>query len=678
MGEDYTAQDLQVLEGLDAVRKRPGMYIGSTDSKGLTHCVWELVDNAVDEALAGFGDKIQVTLHADNSIEISDQGRGIPVDIEPTTGLSGVVLVLTRLHAGAKFGGAGYRISGGLHGVGLAVVNALAQRLDVTVTRDGKETKISFKHGEPGIYKNNKFVPTTKPVTKKAAATKKTGTTIRFWPDPKLFTPEAVINPETIGSRLQQTSYLIPGLTLILENRHTGQTPPTQTKFVSTGGLIDMVATQAGNTTLSKPIEISGDTTFKEIVPHTDPDTGETETVELERPLHINIALVWNNSYEPNIQGFVNVVATPKGGTHIQGFERGVTRGVQKSLTQLKLLKTGEETPTKDDIFEGLHAAVSVVLPEPQFEGQTKETLGTPQITNLVATLVEQFLIDWATKPKNQRQIKTSYQKIVTAARNRRDLRNKRDLLRRKTALQTASLPTKLKDCRDVGTPEAELLIVEGDSAMGTGLAARNSQHQALLPLRGKILNVLRSTEKAMLDNAECAAVISAIGAGVGTNFNLADLRYNKIIILCDADVDGSHIRSLLLTLFWKYLRPLIEHGHIYAAVPPLYRLQTQKTKENIYCFTDQDRTEKEQQLKTAGIKLSDNVQRFKGLGEMNADQLAETTLDPSTRMLRRITLKDAEKTAQLFEDLMGNNPKTRRDYISENSNLFDHKKLDI
>ena len=668
----YTASSLQALEGLDPVRKRPAMYIGSTDSRGLTHCVFEIFDNAVDEAIAGHCHKITVTSHADGSVSVGDDGRGIPADVEPTSGLPGVVLVMTKLHAGGKFGGDGYKVSGGLHGVGASVVNALSERVEVEVDRDGLTWGIHFQYGVAGRFEpSGKFKPGTGMTKLGKVAGKKTGTRVRFWPDFKIFLPEAVIEWDRVCQRLNQTAYLVPQLEVQFQDETSGESQV----WKHAGGVGDMLDELDSQPVVAGPLRISGTSTYTELTQVIEGDGLVAKN--LERELQVDIALKWSKAYEYTLRSFVNVVETPKGGTHVAGLERAVTKAISQTLSGTKLLKA-DETPAKEDILEGLCVAVSVRMPEPQFEGQTKEVLGTAVVAKLVEQMVADQLGVFLASSKNKTAVRGLLEKVAEAAKARKAAKQQRELVRRKSALESSSLPTKLKDCRSHDLERSELLIIEGDSAGGTVAAARDSEFQAYLPIRGKILNVFRASERKMLDNAECQALISAIGAGSGRSFDVEKARYSKLVVLADADVDGAHIRCLLLTLCWRYMRPLLEAGRVYAAVPPLYRITLKGSGEHIYCYSEADKTRTLAQLESDGRAWRDDIQRYKGLGEMDADQLAETTLDPASRRLRRVTVADAASAEKLFEVLMGDDVAERREFIVEQSNGFDRERLDV
>ncbi len=682
--ESYSARHLSVLEGLEAVRKRPGMYIGSTDTRGLMHCVWEIIDNAVDEALGGFGDQIDVELFPDGSIQISDFGRGVPVDIEPKTGLTGVEVVFTKLHAGGKFGGGSYASSGGLHGVGASVVNALSARLDVEVDRGGKTHAMSFKKGEPGIFDGPGPDAKFKPFIKKSelkvvgkTAKKVSGTRVRFWPDRQIFDASAKLSLPDLEARLRQTAFLVPGLTLSAKDGKG-----KKIEFSFEGGLAEFVNFLAKDAELIPVKRISASDTFTETVPVLDPKTGSMEPREVERTCKVEVAMRWGTGYETDVRSFVNIISTNKGGSHLSGFEQGILKSFRSAIeANARRLKATGLKLEKDDILTGLTAAISVSFPEPQFEGQTKETLGTPAIkgivTNAVTKYLDQFLAGKirGTKAEAEKLL----ERVVSEAKARISARDVKDTQRRKNALESSTLPAKLVDCRASGTEGSELFIVEGDSALGTAKLARDSAFQALLPIRGKILNVQKASISDMLSNAECASIIQVLGAGSGRTFELEAARYEKIILMSDADVDGAHIRTLLLTLFFRYMRPLVEAGRVFAAVPPLHRVivGTGKNKETIYTYSQQELTELLKKLEKANKTYEQPIQRYKGLGEMDADQLAETTMNPEKRMLRRINVKDAEAADEVFELLMGNEVAPRRDFIVDSADEFDRERID-
>ena len=670
--DSYTAKDLAVLEGLDAVRKRPGMYIGSTDSRGLMHCLWEIIDNSVDESLAGHCKKIEINLESDGSVEVHDDGRGIPVDKEPKTGLTGVEVVLTKLHAGGKFGGGSYAASGGLHGVGASVVNALAERLDAEVDRNGKIYWMSFKRGVAGVFEGEgpkaEFTPQSGLRTIGKVSAKVTGTRIKWWADRQIFLKEASLDIEEIYARARQTSFLVPGLTLIVNDNRT-KSATTQT-FYHKGGISEFCEFLQPDEPVGEVIRIYGTGHYQETVPVLD-DKGHMVSTEVERDMEVDIAMKWGNGFDATIQSFVNIISTPKGGTHVLGFDRAITKAFNEALRASGTLKKNEIDVIKDDIMEGLTAVITVRMSEPQFEGQTKEVLGTAAATRIVSAVVADKLKEFfnTTRRIDKANGRLIMDKVAAASRTRISARTHKDLQRRKNALESSALPTKLSDCRSEDVTRTELLIVEGDSALGTTKAARNSEFQAILPIRGKILNVQKASLSQMLDNSECASIIQVIGAGSGKSFELADARYGRIILMSDADVDGAHIRCLLLTLLYRYMKPMIDDGRVFAAIPPLHRIELMgsggKKGEYIYTYSDDEMKKLTADFKKAGKKWKEPIQRYKGLGEMDADQLRETTMDPAARTLRRITIKDAAAAEAMFELLMGNDVAPRKEFIS-------------
>jgi len=681
--DGYTARHLTVLEGLEAVRKRPGMYIGSTDGRGMMHCLWEIIDNGVDEALGGHCTNLDVVLHPDGSAEVRDNGRGIPVDVEPKTGLTGVELVMTRLHAGGKFGGGSYTASGGLHGVGASVVNALAVRLDVSVEREGHEWAASFRRGVPGefagpgpaaAFKQRKGLTQVRRVAKKV-----TGTRIRFWPDPQVFVRDAQWSLEALAQRARQTAYLVPGLTIrIVDERPTAG--PHEEVFRFDGGIAEFCSELATGEPVTDVVRLAGSGSFTETVPVLD-EQGHMVPTEVDRELLVDVALRWTSGYDAVSRSFVNVIATPKGGTHVTGFERALVRSLNEQLRAVRRLKNGDEPVTKDDVLEGLAAVVAVRLPEPQFEGQTKEVLGTPAASRIVAQVVgEQLRAYFSGRGKTKQQARAVLEKVAAAAKTRIAAREHRDNQRRKSALAASTLPAKLVDCRSADD-RSELFIVEGDSALGTAKLARDSEFQALLPIRGKILNVQKASLSDMLKNTECAAIIQVIGAGSGASFALDDARYQRVIILSDADVDGAHIRTLLLTLFHRYLHPMLAAGRVFAAVPPLHRIELTNPRKGQqkynYTYSDGEMRRILLELERKGQRWKEPVQRYKGLGEMDASQLAETTMDPRHRMLRRIRVEDAAAASSTFNLLMGSDVGPRRDFIVSGAAELDASRID-
>lgn len=689
-GSNYTARHLLVLEGLEAVRKRPGMYIGSTDSRGLLHCLWEIIDNSVDEALGGYCDHIEVILHEDGSVEVKDNGRGIPVDVEPKTGLSGIEVVMTKLHAGGKFGGGSYAASGGLHGVGASVVNALSARLDVEVDRNSATHSISFRRGVPGMFTeqgpDSPFDPANGLRKGKRVPKTRTGTRVRYWADRQIFLKDAKLSLDTLHQRARQTAFLVPGLTIVVrDERSLGESEGNGTveeTFRFDGGISEFCEYLAQDKAVCDVLRLTGQGIFKETVPVLD-DRGHMTPTEVTRELGVDVALRWGTGYDTNVKSFVNIIATPKGGTHVSGFERSLTKTVNEALRSAKMLRVAEDDVVKDDALEGLTAVVTVRLAEPQFEGQTKEVLGTSAANRIVANVIAKELKEFLTSTKRdaRAQARAVLEKAVAAARTRIAARQHKEAQRRKTALETSSLPAKLADCRSDDVERSELFIVEGDSALGTAKLARNSEFQALLPIRGKILNVQKASVSDMLKNAECGAIIQVIGAGSGRTFDIDTARYGKIVLLVDADVDGAHIRILLLTLFQRYMRPMVEAGRVFAAVPPLHRIELVQPKRGqdkyIYTYSDNELRETLLEFQRKNIRFKDSIQRYKGLGEMDADQLAETTMDPRHRTLRRINIGDLESSEQVFDLLMGNEVAPRKEFITSSAATLDRSRID-
>ena len=688
---EYSAHHLQVLEGLEAVRKRPGMYIGSNGSPGLMHCLWEIIDNSVDEAVAGNGSKIDILLHADGSVEVHDRGRGIPVDVEPRTGLTGVEVVFTKLHAGGKFGGGSYAASGGLHGVGASVVNALSERLDVEVDRGGKTYAMSFHRGEPGLFADDGEKRPDAPFTpfrEKSdlrivgkAPRGSSGTRIRYWADRQIFTKDAAFQLGDLETRARQTAFLVPGLEIVVRDERADE--PVETTYHYDGGISEFVDFLASDPPVTDTWRIQGEGTFRETVPVLQAD-GHMVATEVERVCAVDIALRWGTGYETTTRSFVNIISTPKGGTHQQGFEQELLKVLRAQVDQnARRLKVGNDKLEKDDVLAGLTAVLTVNVPEPQFEGQTKEVLGTPAVKQIVAQVVRKDLQArfTSTKRDDKSQATQLLDKIVAEMKARVSARAHKETQRRKTALESSTLPTKLVDCRTNEVERSELFIVEGDSALGTAKNARNSEFQALLPIRGKILNVQKASIGDMLSNTECASIIQVIGAGSGRSFDIDAARYGKVILMSDADVDGAHIRTLLLTLFFRYMRPLIEHGRVFAAVPPLHRVVVMnpgsKPNETIYTYSEQEMHALLAKLRKAGKRWQEPIQRYKGLGEMDAEQLANTTMDRSGRLLRRVRMEDAEAAGRVFELLMGNEVAPRREFIIDSSDRLSRESID-
>ena len=655
------------------------------------HCLWEIIDNSVDEALAGHGTSIEIQLHKDGSVEVRDKARGVPVDIEPKTGLSGVEVVFTKLHAGGKFGSGSYAASGGLHGVGASVVNALSERLDVEVDRDGKTYAMSFRRGEPGTFDDaggiaptNKFSPfeessVLREIGKVAKGV--TGTRVRYWADPQIFVKDANFVVDELLGRARQTAFLVPGLGLKITDERPQEPEVHQFKF--DGGLVEFADYLAKDAALTSTWRLSGSGSFTETVPVLN-ESGNMESRDVERKCEVEVAIRWGIGYETEVKSFVNIISTPKGGTHLAGFDQAVLKALRTQIDlNSRKLKLGNDKVEKEDAFAGMTAVVAVRLAEPQFEGQTKEILGTPAVKNIVANIVAEALSERLTSSKRDDKAQSALllEKVVSEMKSRISARTHKETQRRKNALESSSLPTKLVDCRTQETEVSELFIVEGDSALGTAKLARNSEFQALLPIRGKILNVQKASVSDMLSNTECASIIQVIGAGSGRSFDLDSARYGKIILMSDADVDGAHIRTLLLTLFFRYMRPLVEAGRVFAAVPPLHRVMVinhgSKPNEAIYTYSQAELETLLAKLKASGKRYQEPIQRYKGLGEMDADQLAETTMDREHRVLRRVTVEDADAVEQVFELLMGNEVAPRRDFIINSADDFDTERID-
>lgn len=685
---DYSARHLSILEGLEAVRKRPGMYIGSTDGRGLMHCLWEIIDNSVDEALDGHCSQITVQLHIDGSASVTDNGRGIPIDRELRTGLTGVELIFTKLHAGGKFGGSGYAATGGLHGVGASVVNALSERLDAEIRREGAIWSMSFHRGEPGLFDDAKnkspqsefraFETSSELVRSGKITKKETGTSVRFWPDSQIFT-ETDWDIESLRSRLRQTAFLVPGLRLELVLTDT-----SVEDFQFDGGISDFAEYISPDAMFAGLFRITDRSNYRETVPVLNEETGSLVSTDVERDCEVNIAMRWGSGYETTVKSFVNIIATPKGGTHLTGFEQGLVKVFRGYIdSNARKFKLGTTKIEKEDILAGLTAIVTVRISEPQFEGQTKEILGTPPVRAIAANAISDWFatLSKSTKKDDKIQLQLLVEKIVNEAKARISARSMKETQRRKNALESSSLPNKLVDCRSSESVGSELFIVEGDSALGTAKLARDSEFQALLPIRGKILNVQKSSIADMLNNVECAAITQVIGGGSGRSFDMSSVRYEKIILMSDADVDGAHIRTLLLTLFFRYMRPLVEAGRVYAAVPPLHRVVIQnpgsKQNEILYTYSQAELNNLLEQIEKSGRSYQQPLQRYKGLGEMDADQLAETTMNPEFRSLRRITASDAAAAENVFELLMGSEVAPRREFIIDSADGFERERID-
>lgn len=621
---DYGANQIQILEGLEAVRKRPGMYIGSTSARGLHHLVYEVVDNSIDEALAGYCTHIEVTIHKDNSITVTDNGRGIPVDMHES-GKPAVEVVLTVLHAGGKFGGSGYKVSGGLHGVGVSVVNALSTNMEVKVKRDGKIHEITFEKG------------VTKEPLKVVGQTDETGTLVHFVPDAEIF-DETVYDYDTLRHRLRELSFLNRGITIILTDERPEEV--RQETFYFEGGISSFVEHLNRNKEIinPEPVYFNG--------------TKDTTVVE--------IALQYNTSYSENIYSFVNNINTEEGGTHLAGFKSALTRAANDFARRQGIIKNNEDNLVGEDIREGLTCVISIKLREPQFEGQTKTKLGNSEVRGIVDSIVSEGLSEYF--EENPVISKKIIEKSIMASRAREAARKARELTRRKNALEVSSLPGKLADCSVKDPEQAEIYLVEGDSAGGSAKQGRDRRFQAILPLRGKILNVEKARLDKILNNEEIRTMITAFGSGIGSEFDITKRRYGKIIIMTDADVDGAHIRTLLLTFFYRYMRPLIENGHVYIAQPPLYQIR--KGRSHWYTYSDEELAQKLDEIGRDGI----TVQRYKGLGEMNPEQLWETTMDPENRMLKQVNIDNAAEADYIFSMLMGEDVGPRREFIEENA----------
>lgn len=629
----YDADEIQVLEGLEAVRKRPGMYIGSTSAKGLHHLVWEVVDNSIDEALAGFCDQIDVTIHEDNSITVVDNGRGIPVSEQAKMKKSALEVVMTVLHAGGKFGGGGYKVSGGLHGVGISVVNALSSKVVVTVKRDGHVYRQEYQRGVPQYD------------VKVIGDTEETGTTTTFYPDHEIFTETTEYDYNTLLTRIRELAFLNKGIGLRITDERTG----VSNSFHYEGGIKEYVQYLNNKREVlhEQPIYVEG----------------QRESIQVE------VALQYNDSYAENIYSFANNINTHEGGTHESGFKSALTRVINDYARKTGIIKDNNSNLTGDDVREGLTAIISVKIPEPQFEGQTKTKLGNSEVRGVVESLfaekLQEFLIE---NPSTARRI---LDKALQASRAREAARKAREMTRRKSVLEVSSLPGKLADCSSKDASISELYIVEGDSAGGSAKQGRDRHFQAILPLRGKILNVEKARLDRILSNAEIRAIITALGTGIGDDFDIEKARYHKVIIMTDADVDGAHIRTLLLTFFYRYMRKIIEAGYVYIAQPPLFKVERNKTIR--YAGSE---AERDAIIREFGENVKVNVQRYKGLGEMNATQLWETTMDPESRTMLQVSIGDAMLADTMFDTLMGDNVEPRRDFIQENARYV--KNLDV
>ncbi|MGH3771008.1 MAG: DNA topoisomerase (ATP-hydrolyzing) subunit B [Pseudonocardiaceae bacterium] len=640
---EYNAESITVLEGLEAVRKRPGMYIGSTGERGLHQLVWELIDNAVDEALAGHCDRFTLTILADGGLRVVDNGRGIPVDIHPKLKRPGVEVALTVLHAGGKFDGKAYAVSGGLHGVGVSVVNALSTRLDVEIKQKGYVWRQTYKYAVPGPLE-------------KGEPTRETGTSVTFWPDPSIL-ETTNFNTEMVARRVQEMAFLNKGLTITLRDERIpegngedagGQSARLKEQtFHYPDGLEDFV----------KHINNSKDPIHRKVIGF----EATSDSMEIE------VAMQWNAGYTESVYTFANTINTHEGGTHEEGFRSALTTVVNRYAREKKLLKEKDPALTGDDVREGLAAIVSVKLREPQFEGQTKTKLGNTEVKSFVQRTCNEWLIDWL--ERNPTEAKTILSKAISSSQARLAARRARELVRRKSAGDLGGLPGKLSDCRSTDPSRSEVFIVEGDSAGGSAKSGRDSLYQAILPIRGKIINVEKARLDRVLKNTEVQALITALGTGIHDEFDLAKLRYHKVVLMADADVDGQHIRTLLLTLLFRFMRPLVEHGHVFLAQPPLYKIKWPRVEAQ-YAYSDRERDGLIEEGIAQGRKLpkDDAIQRYKGLGEMSAKELWETTMDPTNRVLLQVTLDDAATADELFSVLMGEDVESRRSFITRNA----------
>ncbi|WP_055476359.1 DNA topoisomerase (ATP-hydrolyzing) subunit B [Gordonia sp. HS-NH1] len=663
---EYGADSINILEGLEAVRKRPGMYIGSTGERGLHHLIWEVVDNSVDEAMAGFASRVDVTLLADGGVQVVDDGRGIPTGMH-RTGVPTVEVVMTQLHAGGKFDSDAYAVSGGLHGVGISVVNALSTKVELEIQNDGFHWEQTYNYAKPGALE-------------KGSPTRKTGTTVRFWPDPEIFTETTRFNAETVARRLQEMAFLNKGLTITLtdqrpqaieapgdadgdeestlteaaeeiksaEEKAAAAAKPKTRTYHYPDGLVDYI----------KHLNRTKQSIHTTVIGYTGQGTGH----------EVEVAMQWNATYSESVHTFANTINTHEGGTHEEGFRAALTLTVNKYAVEKKFIKDKKEDRLSgDDIREGLAAVISVKVGDPQFEGQTKTKLGNTEVKGFVQRVCSEHLGHWL--EANPAEAKTIIKKIVESQRARMAARNARDLVRRKTATDIGGLPGKLADCRSNDPGKCEVYIVEGDSAGGSAKSGRDSMYQAILPLRGKIINVEKARIDRVLKNTEVQSIITAFGTGIHDEFDISKLRYHKIVLMADADVDGQHISTLLLTLLFRFMRPLIEHGHVYLAMPPLYKLKWQKSAPE-FAYSDRERDGLLEAGRAAGKKINteDGIQRYKGLGEMNAKELWETTMDPAVRVLRQVTLDDAAAADELFSILMGEDVAARRSFIARNA----------
>ena len=655
--QTYGAESITVLEGLEAVRKRPGMYIGSTGERGLHHLIWEVVDNSVDEAMAGYATRVDVTLLADGGVEVVDDGRGIPTSMH-AQGIPTIEVVMTQLHAGGKFDSESYAVSGGLHGVGISVVNALSTRLQAEIDYDGHHWSQEYKDAKPG-----KLI--------QGESTKRTGTTIRFWPDPNIF-ETTFFNFETVSRRLQEMAFLNKGLTITLTDERVAESEVTEEVVSETAEAPKHAdeAAAAEHKVKTRTYHYPGG--LEDFVKHINrtkqPIHNTVVAFTGKGPGHeLEVAMQWNSGYSESVHTFANTINTHEGGTHEEGFRAALTTVVNKYAKDKKLLKEKDGNLTGDDIREGLAAIVSVKVGEPQFEGQTKTKLGNTEVKSFVQRTCNEHLAHWF--EANPADAKTIVNKAVSSAQARVAARKARELVRRKSATDLGGLPGKLADCRSKDPTKSEIYIVEGDSAGGSAKSGRDSMYQAILPLRGKIINVEKARIDRVLKNNEVQSIITAFGTGIHDEFDIAKLRYHKIVLMAYADFDGQHISTLLLTLLFRFMRPLVEHGHVFLAQPPLYKLKWQRSDPE-FAYSDRERDGLLEAGLAAGKKINkdDGVQRYKGLGEMNAKELWETTMDPAVRVLRLVTLDDAAAADELFSVLMGEDVEARRSFITRNA----------
>lgn len=682
----YSADDIKTLDQITHVRKRVGMYLGSNSDQGITVAARELIDNGVDEVLGGHGTQVEVTFYEDGSTEVADHGRGLPID-KNSDGVNGIILTVGTIGSGGKFGGKD--ISGGLNGVGASATNATAARFDVTVYRDGNKYQLSFKEGRPGffakaddpssVFKESTEIKVSK--DDRAVGVRKahpSGTVIRFWPDYTVFIPGSRPVVEDLKGRLKATAFLISGFTGVVNDLRDPKNPVRDT-FHFNAGLVDMLPTLSHHALVVKPIHLTGDSSFSELT-NVLQENGQMKQEEVVRPVNVDVAFGFTNTEDTVLNSYVNIIQTKQGGSHESGLWRALSRVIVNQVKATRgLLKAKEEAPTLEDVRDGFVGVISIKFPEPTFTGQSKEALATPQVTSVVSQTVGDLLKSWFDNKRNAAQAKLVLQKVVEAKRIREAAKLQKDTARKKTALESAaSMPAKLVECERPGDVFAELHIAEGDSALGTLRSARDSRFQALLPIRGKILNTQKATIKQVLDNAECAGIIQVLGAGSGKSFDISQLRYQNIFLAVDADVDGAHIRSLLITLFWNWMPELVRQGRLFASEPPLYILKTIGRNSQIhYLQSDEERDALLAKLKKAGTK-HDPLQRLKGLGEMNADEFWDTTLNPETRTVRRITVEDAEAASTMVELAMGSKVEPRKDWIMSSRSKLSENDLDL